>query len=61
MREEALEALGELPHGEGIAILVKVAHTHPSATLREEAIDVLGEVGERDPRAREALRLLISG
>ena len=61
VREEALDSLGELPDGEGLAILVKVAGTHPNEALREEALDVLVDLGEEDPRARRALRTLGSG
>ena len=56
-----MEALGELQEAVGIASLVKIARTHPRADMREEAIDVLGDLGEEEPRARRALQLLASG
>jgi HEAT repeat protein len=57
LREEALEALSELPDGAGVPALIETARSHPDRKVRVRAIELLGE--SEDPRALEVLRNLI--
>jgi HEAT repeat protein len=54
VREAALAALAELPGGEGLPMVVKVARTDADRDLREVALEALAE--SSDPRAHAALR-----
>jgi HEAT repeat protein len=51
VQREAIEALGELPDGAGIDTLVAIARDHPTADLRQEALQTLLESDH--PKARE--------
>jgi HEAT repeat protein/beta-lactamase regulating signal transducer with metallopeptidase domain len=57
IREEALEALAELPDGAGVPALIETARSHADRRVRVRAIELLGE--SEDPRALEALRNII--
>jgi HEAT repeat protein len=52
-RQDALEALAELPDGAGIPALIDVARSHPNQEVRREALKRLVE--SDDPRARAVL------
>lgn len=54
VRESAVEALAELPGGEGLPMVIKVARTDADHDMREAALGALAE--SDDPRAQAALR-----
>jgi beta-lactamase regulating signal transducer with metallopeptidase domain len=53
---EAVESLGELRDGAGLAALAKAAHFHPAAAVRSAAAEALGRIA--DDKAVEALSQL---
>ena len=53
VQKEAVYALEDLPDGQGIPYLIKIAKSHWKVVIRKRAIDCLGDSG--DPRALQAL------
>lgn len=51
--------LSQLPSDVGIPPLIEIARTHPSATVRKEAVFWLGQ--SDDESAREALLNIVRG
>lgn len=49
VREHAVFALSQLPHDEGVPVLVRVARTNPDPEIRKKALFWLGQ--SEDPRA----------
>ena len=59
IQEQAVFALSELPDGQGVEPLIKLARTHPDPRVRKKAVFWLGEC--HDPRALDALIAIIKG
>jgi HEAT repeat protein len=57
VQEQAVFALSQLPDGQGVEPLIKLAKTHPDPRVRKRAIFWLGETG--DPRALATLVSII--
>jgi HEAT repeat protein len=49
VKERALNALGQMPNGEGVMTLIEVAKSNKDANLRKRAMQQLGQ--SKDPRA----------
>lgn len=49
VREQAVFALSQRPRGEGVPVLIRIARTSPSPSLRKKALFWLGQ--SEDPRA----------
>ena len=57
VQKQAVYALEDLPDGEGVPYLIKIANEHFNPSVRKSAIYALGDSG--DPRALEALVQII--
>jgi len=55
---QAVKAIGERRSDESIALLIKIAKTHPNQQVRKQAVRTLGDSG--DPRAIEFFREVLS-
>lgn len=49
VRDRAVQALGQMPNGEGVPLLINVAKTNQDPAIRKKAMNVLGQ--SKDPRA----------
>jgi HEAT repeat protein len=49
VKKQAVAALNQLPGGEGIPLLIKLARSHTNPVIRKQAMQSLGQ--SRDPRA----------
>jgi HEAT repeat protein len=50
-------ALSEMPHSEGVPLLIELARKHANPVVRKEAMFWLGE--SRDPRALEFIEQVL--
>jgi HEAT repeat protein len=59
IREQAVFALSQLPHDEGVPTLIRVARTNRDPEVRRKAIFWLGQ--SEDPRALALFEELLAG
>jgi HEAT repeat protein len=58
VRSEAVEALGDLPDGQGLDALVDIAREHTDRDTRKKAIETLGD--SEHPKARQILQRILA-
>lgn len=59
VQEKAIFALGQMPEGAGVPVLIDLATNSKKVNVRKKAIFWLGQ--SNDPRAREALAKIVQG